>query len=70
LTAHKSSAEHPVLGLVVGKGGPKLKESAETPKSIDETAELKPGEMKMEGPDGPVRMAVSKDGGATVDMGA
>lgn len=31
LTTHRASAEHPVLALVVGKGGPKLKASAEKP---------------------------------------
>ena len=70
MASHKTSEEHPVLGLVVAKGGPKLKESVETPKLIDETAELKPGEMKIEGPDGPIRMTMSKEGGMTVDMGA
>jgi uncharacterized protein (TIGR03435 family) len=70
LSVHKSSAEHPVLALVVGKGGPKLKESASEPKPIDETAELKPGQMKMDGPDGPIRVTVGKDGSSVVDMGA
>ena len=70
LSVHKSSAEHPVLGLVVAKGGSKLKESAETPSPIDENAELKPGETKMDGPDGPIRMTVGKDGSASIDMGA
>lgn len=70
LTTHKSKAEHPVLGLVVGKGGPKLKESAESPKAIDEATPLKEGEMSQDGPDGPVRVSMNKTGGATVNMGA
>jgi uncharacterized protein (TIGR03435 family) len=70
LVAHLSSAEHPVLALVVGKGGPKLKESTETPVAIDESAPLAPGQMTMQGPDGPMRMTVGKDGSAVVDMGA
>ncbi len=70
LSVHKASAEHPVLGLVVAKGGPKLKESAGTPAPFDENAPLRPGETKMEGPEGPVRMSIGKDGSATIDMGA
>lgn len=70
LTTHRTSAEHPVLALVVGKGGPKLKASGEAPVAIDEKLPLVPGQMKMDGPDGPVRMTVDmKTGGAVVDMG-
>ena len=70
LTTHRTSAEHPVLALVVGKGGPKMKASAGTPVAIDEAAPLKPGEMKMDGPDGPVRISVNPaTGSAVVDMG-
>lgn len=69
LKVHRSKAEHPVLALVVGKGGPKLKESAEKPKAFDET-ELAPGEMVQQGPDGPVKMTMGKTpGSATVNMG-
>jgi uncharacterized protein (TIGR03435 family) len=70
LTTHRASAEHPVLALVVGKGGPKLKASAETPVAIDENAPLKPGELKMDGPDGPVRAKVDiTTGSSVIDMG-
>jgi uncharacterized protein (TIGR03435 family) len=69
LATHRTSAEHPVLALVVGKGGPKMKASAEAPVAIDESAPTKPGEMKMDGPEGPIRITVSKDGSAVVDMG-
>jgi uncharacterized protein (TIGR03435 family) len=70
LTTHRASAEHPVLALVVGKGGPKLKASAEKPVAIDESAPLKPGEMKMDGPDGPVRAKMDlATGSSVVDMG-
>ena len=70
LSVRKETKEHPVLALVVGKGGPKLKES-EPAKPIDESTPLKPGESSMEGPDGPIRMKVDpKAGGAVVDMGA
>jgi uncharacterized protein (TIGR03435 family) len=70
LTTHRASAEHPVLALVVGKGGPKLKASAEKPVAIDESAPLKPGESKMEGSTGPVRVKVDPTTGSSViDMG-
>src|SRR5580700_11371752 len=70
LATHRASAEHPVLALVVGKGGPKLKASAEKPVAIDESAPLKPGELKMDGSDGPVRVKVDMTTGSSViDMG-
>lgn len=70
LAVHRTSAEHPVLALVAGKGGPKLKASAEKPVAIDVDAPLKPGEMKADGPEGPVRMKVDlATGSSVVDMG-
>ncbi len=70
LTTHRATAEHPVLALVVGKGGPKLKASADTPVAIDESAPLKPGELKMDGSDGPVRIKTDMTTGSSViDMG-
>ena len=69
LTLHRETKEHPVLALVVGKGGPKMKES-DAPKPLDEDAPLKPGEMKMDTAEGPVRMvADQKNNSATLDMG-
>jgi uncharacterized protein (TIGR03435 family) len=70
LTIHRTSAEHPVLALVVGKGGPKMKESTEVPVAIDESAPLKDGEMIQQGPDGPVRVTIGKLGSGVMDMGA
>ena len=70
LTTHRTSGEHPVLALVVGKGGIKMKESAQLPVAIDESVPLKPGEIKTEGPDGPVRVTVDmKTGSSVVDLG-
>jgi uncharacterized protein (TIGR03435 family) len=70
LTTHRANVEHPVLALVVGKGGPKLKASAEKPVAIDESAPLKPGELKMDGSTGPVRVKVDMTtGSSVVDMG-
>jgi len=70
LTVHRDTQEHPVLGLVMGKGGPKLKESTVAALPIDEDAPLKPGEMKIDTPDGPARVTRNTDGSTTVNMGA
>src|ERR1035437_9362699 len=70
LAVHRDSQEHPVLALVVGKKGPKMKESSEAPEPIDENAPLKPGEMTTDTADGPVRVTVGKNGSATMNMGA
>lgn len=69
LEATKGMVEGPVYALVVGKGGPKLKESAEKPTPIDPAAPLKPGEIKMDGPNGPMIVTVNKDGSGTANMG-
>jgi uncharacterized protein (TIGR03435 family) len=70
LSVHRETKDHAVLALVVGKGGPKMKES-EPAKAIDENAPLKPGESKMDTAEGPIRMKVdAKAGAATMDMGA
>jgi uncharacterized protein (TIGR03435 family) len=55
LVTHRTTEEHPVLAIVAGKNGTKLKPSAEKPVPIDEEAPLQPGEVKMDTPDGPVR---------------
>ena len=70
LAVHRETQEHPVLGLVIGKGGPKLKESPAAAEPIAEDAPLKPGEMKIDGPDGPIRMTRNADGSITMNMGA
>jgi uncharacterized protein (TIGR03435 family) len=68
--AHRETQEHPVLALVVGKGGPKMKESPGDAPPLDLDAPLKPGEMQMDTPDGPARMTIDmKNGGATINMG-
>jgi len=69
LKLHFETQEHPVLALVIGKGGPKLKESpASAP--IDPDAPLKPGERQMDGPNGPIRVTTNPDGSTTSNMGA
>lgn len=70
LNAHVEGKEHPVLALVVGKGGPKLTESTEAPAAIDGNAPLKPGELKIDDPEGQVRMTTDpKTGGGSLNMG-
>jgi uncharacterized protein (TIGR03435 family) len=70
LVAHLDTQERPVLALVVGKDGPKLKESPAATEPVDENAPLKPGEMKIDGPDGPIRVRRNADGSSTINMGA
>ena len=70
VTIHRETKEHPVMAVLVGKGGPKMKESPGDAPPIDEEAPLKPGEMQMDTVDGPVRMTMNKNFmGATVNMG-
>jgi len=68
LTAHAETQDRPVLGLVVGKSGPKMKEAPPT-EPIDESKPLEPGVMKMDGPDGPMRIKINADGSQTINMG-
>lgn len=70
LTVHQDKQEHPVLALIVGKDGPKLKDAAAPPEPIADDAPLKPGEFKMDGPDGPIRVTRNADGTTTMNMGA
>jgi uncharacterized protein (TIGR03435 family) len=69
LAAHLETKEHPVLGLVVGKGGSKLKESTTPNEAFDENAPLKPGETKVDSVDGPIRLLRNTDGSTTYNMG-
>jgi uncharacterized protein (TIGR03435 family) len=70
LATHREMSEQPVLGLVIGKSGPKLKESAEKPVAFDESEPLMPGESKMDTPNGPIRLMKNADGSTTYNMGA
>jgi len=71
LVLHRETKEHPVMALLVAKGGPKLKESPPAAAPIDPDAPLKPGETKMDGPDGSqVRVTRNSDGTITENMGA
>lgn len=71
LKVHKSVEERPVLALAIGRSGPKLQASAARPAPIDENAPLKPGERKVDGPEGRP-MLVRTDlahGAVSVDLG-
>jgi uncharacterized protein (TIGR03435 family) len=70
LAAHLETKEHPVIGLVIGKGGSKLQETTVAPVPIDENAPLKPGETKMDSIDGPIRLMRNGDGSTTYNLGA
>jgi len=70
ITVHRAQEEHKVLALVVGKSGPKMKESATPPQAFDPNSPLQPGEVQMEGLDGPIRMKIGTDGTVTQNMGA
>ena len=70
LATHSEMQEQPVLALMVGKSGPKLKEAAATAEAFDENAPLKPGESKMDTPSGPIRLMKNADGSTTYNMGA
>ena len=69
LQAHLEDKDQPVYALVVGKDGPKLKDSPEQP-PIDLSAPLKPGEQKQDLPDGPIIVSGSPmQGQANINMG-
>lgn len=70
LAVHRENKEHPVLALVVGKGGPKLEEVQPDPaQDFNENTPLKPGERQMDTPQGPVRMSVDPKSGLLMNMG-
>ncbi len=70
LTVHRDHEEHKVLALVVGKGGPKLKESPAPPPPAAADAPLRPGETKIDTEDGPMKITRNGDGSMKIDMGA
>ncbi|HEY4380591.1 MAG TPA: TIGR03435 family protein, partial [Acidobacteriaceae bacterium] len=70
LQVHLSNSDQPVFALMVGKGGPKMKDSPELP-AIDEDAPLKPGETKLDLAEGPARLVRDPKNpvAGTVNMG-
>ncbi len=70
LAAHLETKEHPVLGLMVGKAGPKLKAvAAATPAPLDPAAPLKAGQTRVDTIDGPMILTRNGNGTTTYDMG-
>jgi len=69
LSAHKETQEQKVLALLVGKNGVKLKPSTATAEPVDEDAPLKPNQMVMDGPEGPVRITRNPDGTMVFNLG-
>jgi uncharacterized protein (TIGR03435 family) len=71
MTLHRETKDHPVFALLVGKDGPKMRESPPDPSApLDTSAPLKPGEMQMDTDSGPVRITRGNDDSATLNMGA
>ncbi|MEO8598188.1 MAG: TIGR03435 family protein [Candidatus Solibacter sp.] len=64
LSLHRETKDHPVLALVVGKGGLKLQE-CEPAKPFDSDAPFRPGEVEITESDGPTRMYSDKATGDT-----
>jgi uncharacterized protein (TIGR03435 family) len=69
LILHHAGAQRSVLGLVVGKEGPKLTASSGVPHAIDQRAPLNPGEVQMEGPGGLIRVTNTR-ASSVMNMGA
>jgi uncharacterized protein (TIGR03435 family) len=74
LEATAKTEDRPVLALVVGKSGPKMK-AVPAPPAINLTADLQPGEMKIDTGDGPAIMTMRQGsgggmGGAKMNMGS
>jgi uncharacterized protein (TIGR03435 family) len=69
LAAHLETAEHPVLGLMLAKGGSKLKQSTATPVAVDPDAPLTPGQIRVDSIDGPMLLTRNPDGSTTYNMG-
>ena len=69
LSAHLATTDQPVLGLMIGKTGSRLKDSTTKAEPLDEAVPLKPGEIKVDSVDGPIRVLHNSDGSTTYNMG-
>ncbi len=70
LAAHRENKERPILALVVGKDGPKLKPSTDKEEDIDPNTPLKPGETQIDTGEGTARVTTDRaTGKSTIDMG-
>jgi uncharacterized protein (TIGR03435 family) len=70
LAAHKETADHKVLALLVSKSGVKLQQSTAVAQPVDPDAPLQPNQMIMDGPEGPIRITRKDNGGMVFDLGA
>jgi uncharacterized protein (TIGR03435 family) len=70
LVAHLTTQDQPVIALLMGKGGPKMKEASGPAQPIDLAAELKPNQTKMDTGDGPMIITRNTDGSIIQNMGA
>ncbi len=69
LAIHRETQQRDVLALMVAKDGPKLKESAVSPQPFNDSDPPKPGEMRVDTPDGPARITRNPDGSTVMNLG-
>jgi uncharacterized protein (TIGR03435 family) len=70
LEAHRATLEdQPVLAIVQGKSGLKLKATTAAPQPLDSTQPLKPGQVIVESSSGPILLTRNPDGSSTYNMG-
>ncbi len=70
LAVHRETQERQVLALVVAKDGPKLKESTLKLDPLNDNDPPKPGEMRIDTPDGPARITRNSDGSMVINLGS
>ena len=70
LVAHRATLDdQPVLAIVAGKSGLKLKATSTAAQPLDLTQPLKPGQSVIESPSGPILLTRNPDGSSTYNMG-
>jgi uncharacterized protein (TIGR03435 family) len=70
LEAHRATLDdQPVLAIVTGKNGMKLKATTAAAQPLDLTQPLKPGQVMVESPAGPILLTRNLDGSSTYNMG-
>ncbi len=70
LSVHRETQERPVLALLVAKDGPKLKRSTLALDPLNDNDPPKPGEMRIDTPDGPARIIRNSDGSMVINLGS
>jgi uncharacterized protein (TIGR03435 family) len=69
LQAHLETKDHPVLGLMPGKGGVKL-QAVPAPAALADDAAQQPGAVKQDTIDGPMILTHTREGETKYDLGA